>query len=126
MQPHLIKTNFSLLEQVTWTPSNEDARSYHLSKTSKVTKPIQKTPSKEKSFVSQVGVDNSPPPKWLQDDIIDFYCHIYSMEPNLTIPNLDLSIRACRRTHQCLIMKGEYQIDSPIFSTRTLYSYPLT
>ena len=63
LQSYLPKNNFSVLEQVTWTPSTEDAIPYHLSKTSKGTKRIQKTPSKERSLVSQDGVDNLPSPQ---------------------------------------------------------------
>ena len=73
MQPYITKNNFSLLEQVTWTPSTKDVVPYHLSKTTKqVTKSSQNMPSEEKSYVSQDGIDNLPPPKWLQDDIVVF------------------------------------------------------
>ena len=72
MQPYLTENNFSLLEQAIWTPSTKDAVPYHLSKTTKVTKRSQNTPMKGKRYVSQDGIDNLPPPKWLKDDIIDF------------------------------------------------------
>ena len=73
MQPYFTKNNFSLLEQVIWTPSTEDVVPYHLSKqATKVTKQSQNTPLKGENYVFQDGVDNLPPPKWLKDDIIDF------------------------------------------------------
>ena len=95
MQSYLTRNKFTLLEEVTWTPVTEDVAHYNLSKATKVTKQNQNLPSKINSIGAQSGVQNLPPPCWLKDDIIDFYCHICSVEQTATILSSVLSIRAC-------------------------------